>query len=354
MRNYGLPYTGSKSRIAEWLTEQLPECECFVDVFAGGCAVTHAMILSGKANRYIVNDIQPDVPALFVKALNGELAEDKRWISREDFFRLKDSDPLVRLCWSFGNRGDTYLYSKEIEPYKKAVHTAIVQDEWGDFDSLCPEVAPAVKRAVHGEKTTRDRRLAFQAVFAIECKRLTGDNWNDPLIQSNPLYKSLKTKSPKTVKMSNLHNSHIERSERITTINGFYSAEASERLQRIEGLKASQNLESLERCERCELPQIEVSGFDYRDLIIPTGATVFCDPPYADSDVKYNGIKFDNVAFIEWCIETAKTHDVYVTEYNIDNPHFMLIGEKKRQICLNGQGSKGMKAERLYKVIPNI
>lgn len=354
MRNYGLPYTGSKSRIAEWLIAQLPECECFVDVFCGGCAVTHAMILANKAKRYIVNDIQSDVPALFIKALRGELAEDRRWISREDFFRLKDSDPLVRLCWSFGNDCQTYLYGKEIEPYKKAAHTAIVSDSWDEFEAMCPEVAPAVKRAVQSEKTTRDRRLAFQAVFALECKRLTGDNWNDPLIQGNPLYKSLKTKTPKTVKMSNLHNSHIERTERITAIKEFYAAEANERLQRIEGLNASQNLENLERIERCELPQIEVFGLDYRELAIPEGAVVFCDPPYADSGVKYNNTKFDNAAFIEWCIEKAKTHDVYVTEYNINNPHFILIGEKKRQICLNGQGSKGMKAERLYKVIPNI
>jgi hypothetical protein len=317
------------------------------------------MILAGKAKRYIVNDIQKDVPELFIKALNGELAEDKRWISRDDFFRLKDSDPLVRLCWSFGNDGRTYLYSREIEPYKKAVHTAIVSDSWADFEAMCPEVAPAVKRAVQGEKTIRDRRLAFQAVFALECKRLTGDNWNHPLIQGNPLYKSLTTKTPKTCRMNNLHNTQIERSERVTAIKEFYAAEASERLQRIEGcsgtlMQCIQQSERVTNIERGAFPQIESFGVDYRDLIIPPGAVVFCDPPYADSDVKYNGIKFDNNAFIGWCIETSKTHEVFVTEYNIDNPHFMLIGEKKRQISMNGQGSKGMKAERLYKVKPYI
>lgn len=43
----------------------------------------------------------------------------------EDFSRLKDSEPYVRYCWSFGNNGRDYLYSKEIEPYKKAWHYAI-------------------------------------------------------------------------------------------------------------------------------------------------------------------------------------------------------------------------------------
>ena len=46
--NYGLPYQGSKNAIAEWVIGQLPEAETFVDLFCGGCAITHAAMLSGK------------------------------------------------------------------------------------------------------------------------------------------------------------------------------------------------------------------------------------------------------------------------------------------------------------------
>lgn len=128
--NYGLPYCGSKSRIAEWIMGFIPKCECFVDVFSGGCAITHAAMEYRKAKRYVVNDIS-DVPQLFLDAINGKYHNESRWISREDFYRLKNEDPYVECCWSFGNNKKAYLYSKEIEPYKKACHYAIVFDQLG-------------------------------------------------------------------------------------------------------------------------------------------------------------------------------------------------------------------------------
>ena len=131
--NYGLTYMGSKNRIARDIVEQLPSAEYFVDLFCGGCAVTHAAMLSGKYKKFIVNDIAPDMPCLFVDAINGKYRNEKRWISREDFERLKDTDAYVRTCWSFGNGGYTYSYGRKIEPWKKALHYARV---FGDFSLL--------------------------------------------------------------------------------------------------------------------------------------------------------------------------------------------------------------------------
>ena len=53
---------------------------------------------------------------------NLDKYEPERFRSREDFFAEKDTNPFVRLVYSFGNNQRNYLYSKEIEPYKKAVH----------------------------------------------------------------------------------------------------------------------------------------------------------------------------------------------------------------------------------------
>ena len=122
---YGVPYRGSKNKIAQWVISNLPAGDTLVDLFAGGCAVTHAALLSGKWNHIVANDIG-DAPQLFMDAVHGKYANEKRWISREDFHRLKDSDPYVSLCWSFGNNRRDYLYSKEIEPWKKALHYARV------------------------------------------------------------------------------------------------------------------------------------------------------------------------------------------------------------------------------------
>lgn len=120
-KKYGLPYQGSKSKLAERIVALLPPATHLYDVFAGGCAITHAALLSGKFKEVHANDITDSV-TLFEDALNGKYENESRWISKEDFFRLKDSDPFVRIVWSFGNNQRRYLYSREIEPYKKAVH----------------------------------------------------------------------------------------------------------------------------------------------------------------------------------------------------------------------------------------
>lgn len=122
---YGLPYKGSKNKLAERIVRLLPKRTHLVDLFCGGCAVSHAALLMGKYEHIHINDINWMCPTLFIDALNGKYNDETRWISREDFFRLKDTDPYVAVVWSFGNNLRSYLYSKEIEPLKKAIHYAM-------------------------------------------------------------------------------------------------------------------------------------------------------------------------------------------------------------------------------------
>lgn len=122
---YGLPYKGSKNKLAERIVRLLPKRTHLVDLFCGGCAVSHAALLMGKYEHIHINDINWMCPTLFIDALNGKYNDENRWISREDFFRLKDTDPYVAVVWSFGNNLREYLYSREIEPLKKAIHYAM-------------------------------------------------------------------------------------------------------------------------------------------------------------------------------------------------------------------------------------
>lgn len=122
---YGLPYKGSKNKLAERIVSLLPKRTHLIDLFCGGCAVSHAALLRNKYEHIHINDINWMCPTLFIDALNGKYQNETRWISREDFFRLKDTDPYVAVVWSFGNNMRDYLYSKEIEPLKKAIHYAI-------------------------------------------------------------------------------------------------------------------------------------------------------------------------------------------------------------------------------------
>ena len=122
---YGLPYKGSKNKLAERIVRLLPKRTHLVDLFCGGCAVSHAAMVMGKYKHIHINDINWMCPTLFIDAINGKYNNESRWISREEFFRLKDTDPYVAVVWSFGNNMRDYLYSREIEPLKKAIHYAL-------------------------------------------------------------------------------------------------------------------------------------------------------------------------------------------------------------------------------------
>ena len=189
--NYGLPYTGSKSRIAHWVVDNLPRGRVLIDAFAGGCAITHRALLSQKWQKIIANDINGKYPQLFLDAVRGKYRDEKRWISREDFERLKLQDAFVACCFSFGNNLQCYMYSQAIEPYKRALHYAIVFNDFEPMQELMPEVAQAVHDAIHWIRNTLDRRITAQNVIVKTLKRLTGDNYAHPIIHGNPLYKTI-------------------------------------------------------------------------------------------------------------------------------------------------------------------
>ena len=122
MAKYGIPYMGSKYKIADDILSVLPRGKRFVDLFGGGFAMSHAALLSGKYEQVFYNELNPLLPKLIKDTLAGKYANERRWISREDFSRLKDVDGYVRYIWSFGNRGDAYLFGKDKEPIKKLGH----------------------------------------------------------------------------------------------------------------------------------------------------------------------------------------------------------------------------------------
>lgn len=130
-KSWGLPYMGSKNSIAKDIVNALPSGERLVDLFAGGCSITdYALKNTDKFRRFLVNDLNGWSPKAYVKALTGGFNGEERWISRQDFFRLKATDQYVNLCFSFGNDLKTYMYNPELEPYKRALHHIIF---WEDY-----------------------------------------------------------------------------------------------------------------------------------------------------------------------------------------------------------------------------
>lgn len=58
-KTYGVPYSGSKNRLAEDIIDMLPAGDRLVDLFAGGCAITHCALMSGKWKKILNNDRYP-------------------------------------------------------------------------------------------------------------------------------------------------------------------------------------------------------------------------------------------------------------------------------------------------------
>lgn len=330
--NYGLPYMGSKNRIAEWVVDILPASDTLYDLFAGGCAITHCAMLSGKWNNYVINDINPGVTQLFLDAMDGKYKDENRWISREDFFKLKDDDPFVACCWSFGNSWKTYMYGPNIEPYKKACHYAIVFDDWGQYAELCPETVEAAKNAVEG-LTDRERRLAFGTSVVKRLKELN----DETLLTENPLYKSVIRKNTNKEKtFDNL--SHIrplesqecfERINSIYEVNPLYKSTVANNNFKVESLMRLDRINTISSTIRPERLCL-----DYRDVGITPNSTVYCDIPYIEKG-GYN-VGFNHNEFYEWAL--SRPFDVYISEYSMPEG-FTCIGEKTRLMSMSPKGS---------------
>ena len=133
---YGLPYKGSKNKLALRINQLLPKADHLIDLFCGGCAVTHAALTMDKFQHIHINDVDWRPVQLFTDSLAGKYENENRWISREDFFRLKDVDPYVAIVWSFGNNMRTYMYGREIEEIKRSLHYAIYFADYAPAKAL--------------------------------------------------------------------------------------------------------------------------------------------------------------------------------------------------------------------------
>lgn len=154
---YGFGYVGSKNSVAEKIVGLLPPADCFVDLFAGGCAMTHCALSSGKFKRAIINDVNPLPLQLFRDSVEGVYVNEKRWISRADFMRLKENDPFVKYCWSFGYKGGEYMYGKNVEPLKRALHYAVVLSDFSLLDNLRGDMSQTLKKSLFGVVSLSER-----------------------------------------------------------------------------------------------------------------------------------------------------------------------------------------------------
>ena len=293
--NYGLPYQGSKNRIAKRLVEALPAAPVLYDVFCGGCAVTHAAMLSGKYQHFVVNDRRGWLPKAFKTAISGGYAHEDRWISREDFERLKSTDAYAAMCFSFGNDCQSYMYARGLEPYKRALHHAIFWRDFAPWAALCPETADALAAGLAPIEDRKQRRVQAGKFIVGSLRVQITAGTLTPDILDKPIYRQIRRPS----------QSH----------QSLQSLECLERLERLESLQS--------------LPDtLTAYSMDYREMRFDKPGIIYCDPPYkdtADKSKDYADTSFDAEAFYSWC--EAQKLPVYISEYQMPEDRFVCIAK---------------------------
>jgi site-specific DNA-adenine methylase len=295
---------GSKNGICNQLIRIFPKAENFYDVFGGGFSVTHAMLLRRPKDyeHFYFNEIKSDVVELIKDAIAGNYSykQKPKFITREEFFARKDKDAYVRCIWSFGNNQRGYLFSKQIEPYKRSMHNAIVFNE---FDSLAKQVL-GMDRFANGY-SINDRRLFLAS--KIEFYR--------------------KTKIPDILKRF-LKEKQLQQLER---------------LQQLQQLERLQQLEQLERLE--QLVQLTFTSQSYEKLQIKQNSIIYCDPPY-EGTADY-GNQFDHEKFLDWA--HAQREPVFISEYDIKDPRFKVVSHSTKRSMLHSNKDKCVdKTEKVY------
>lgn len=321
---YGLPYKGSKNKLAERIVRLLPRRTNLVDLFCGGCAVSHAALLMGKFEHIYINDINWMCPTLFMDALQGKYANDTRWISREDFFRLRDTDPYVAMVWSFGNNMRDYLYSKEIEPLKKAIHYALFFSDYSLAKALGHDLS-FVDEITDVQQRYRAVKQYFSQFGHFQQQSFEGGRISARLEtmarqQTRSVFQKKIYKRPWEVQ-------HRERTNRLTQIA--ISRTAPQHAQSYMG----------------GILPITPSVLSYEQVVIPKDSVICCDIPYKGTNI-YNGVEdFDYERFYTWA--ESQTSPVFISSYQMPTDRFDCIAEWSHRSTLNDKCNLAV-TERIF------
>ena len=253
MAKFGIPYMGSKSKLALDLIGAMPTGRRFVDLFGGGFAMSHCAYLSGRFEEVYYNDINPLLVPLIQDAIDGKYSYDvfkPKFITREEFFEKKDTCGYVKYLWSFSNDGKTYMFGRHIEDMKRKAHDYVV------FDIFDAELEDYIGKG-----------------------RLTKTDTTGRMLEYRQLLKK--------------HRTDLSRS-RLETLQQLQQLEQLERLERL------QQLQQLEH-DRGNLfgnnVKLTLNTGNYTDYEYQEGDVVYCDIPYENTRGYNKEDYFDHKAF---------------------------------------------------------
>jgi site-specific DNA-adenine methylase len=236
LNRYGIPYMGSKQKIADQILDKIlevkPKAKYFYDLFGGGAAVSFMAQEYGFEVRYneknegicnLLNFIQHRVKNGFRGRFGLFPDEWYEFVNREKFMSCKPLyDPysmFVKICYSFGNNGKDYFAISDKEKLKHLAHNIIIFQ--------CQASLKELNNLLNTNITISDK-----------------PNYNDRRLDCHQFFRQNKGRD----------NQQMERMQR---------------------------MEQMEQMEQTE--QITITNLDYRDVIIdtpPEETVIYLDPPY--------------------------------------------------------------------------
>ena len=397
IRKYGAAYQGSKSKIADDIISKLPARKYFIDAFSGGGALAHCALESGKFEHIIANDLQTKdiLEAHFLWTPEQHLEFQKKWITKEEFD--KTDNLYIKTCWSFSNNRKAYIYSKACYEYKRLLHNAICFGNYKEFEDYCGiDLSEIDSYDDLNERRKAARRAILKALKPYSFKEPINSNTHipkeiyDAILGGNKDWRNLQSmeasSQDKCVKnilyLANLEyakqskglvniisSENLERTKQgksIERLQNLQSMEASKQGKNVENMlcltnlertKQGKNVESLAqqenllRSKNIASSNISITSVSYDeiDLPEPSETVIICDPPYRDTQ-GYQ-VEFDNDKFEQWCIDKSREgYEVFVCEYNIENPAFEEVWSKEVINCGGGNKNQKKSVEKLYHV----
>ena len=257
---------GSKNALAERIVALLPSASHLIDVFAGGCAITHCAMKSGKWQHVHANDINEMIVGAFRRAINGDFLGERRWVSHEEFNRVRDTDAYAAICFSFGGNLRRYAYSPANENLKRAFHFAIFFGDHKPFLTLTGiDLTPVL--------TIPDLRERY-----LTAKHLSRENG-----------KIMKVR-------------HFDSINRLNFLATAFTNEEKKRLT--------------------------IGSVDFSEVEIPSDSVIYCDPPYRESGGYSKAKNFNHERFFEWALR--QTVPVFISEYAMPEEFVEVATWKKR------------------------
>lgn len=309
-----MPYKGSKNSIAKQIVDILPQADNLVDLFAGGCAITHCALTQDKYKHVYANDIN-DYPSMLIECFEGKHTTETHtdWIDRETFKREKEHDNYIKYCWSFGNNGKDYCYGKGAPTeWSFAMWEALFHNDMRYIESY--GISTEELKSVGGGGIP-DRKKYLDSVL----KKYFSFGSNGHLVYDEEKFNGIDEKS-------------------------------RHRLISLERLIGLEQLRSASVCKRLEsminkdfVDNVSVSQSDYQAVEIPKNSIIYCDIPYYNT----NGgsyTEFDHQRFYNWA---AEQNNIFISEYNMPDD-FVRIASFKKQINSSAQGSTTKSIEGLF------